>query len=128
MPSLTAPRPVQDVPATCTYTATPDPNLVHTTSQAWFGTGTVYTAAQPSDDSTRCAINSAPSGAAHRFNDEWLHLRIQIPSTYTCTVGLNPETTAGSCWWGISYTFSSQPYDVTTWKARIEGDPVHLTG
>ena len=41
--------------------------------------------------------------------------------------GCNPETTAGSCWWGIQYAFSAQPYDVTTWKARIEGNPVHLT-
>ena len=23
---------------------------------------------------------------------------------------------------------AAQPYDVTTWKARVEGNPVHLTG
>jgi hypothetical protein len=127
MPSLTQPRPVQDVPPTCTYTASPDPNPANSTSQAWYSTGTQYATAHASDDAARCAVASAPTGSAHRFNDEWLHIRIQIPSTYTCTLGVNPETTPGSCWWGISYSFSSQPYDVTTWKARIEGDPVHLT-
>jgi hypothetical protein len=128
MPSTSAPKPVNYAPATCTYTSSPDPNAINGGSPAWFPTGTRYAAAQPSDDATRCAINTAPSGAAHRFNDEWLRIRIQIPTTYTCTVGLNPETTAGSCWWGIEYAFSAQPYDVTTWKARVEGNPVHLTG
>jgi hypothetical protein len=128
MPSLSAPKPVANAPATCTYLASPDPNAVNGGSPAWFVTGTQYATPQASDDTTRCAVNTAPSGTSHRFNDEWLHIRIQIPSTYTCTVGLNPETTAGSCWWGIEYAFSAQPYDVTTWKARIEGSPVHLTG
>jgi hypothetical protein len=128
MPSTTQPKPVKDAPATCTYTSSPDPNSVNTTGSAWFSTGTRYATAHASDSPLRCAIDSAPTGSAHRFNDEWLHIRIQIPSDYTCTVGLNPEVAAGSCWWGISYTFSAQPYDVTTWKARIEGDPVHLTG
>jgi hypothetical protein len=128
MPSLSAPKPVQDAPATCTYTASPDPNAVNSTSGGWGSTGVRYSAAQPSDSATRCAIATAPTGTAQRFNDEWLRIRIQIPSGYTCTEGLNPETAAGSCWWGIEYQFSSQPYDVTTWKARIEGNPVHLTG
>jgi hypothetical protein len=128
MPSTSAPKAVGNAPATCTYTSSPDPNATNTGSPAWFVTGTQYAAAQVSDDTTRCAINTAPAGSAHRFNDEWLRIRIQIPSTYTCTPGLNPETTAGSCWWGIEYAFSAQPYDVTTWKARIEGNPVHLTG
>jgi hypothetical protein len=87
-----------------------------------------YATPHASDRATRCAIDTAPSGTSQRFNDEWLRIRIQIPSDYTCTIGLNPETTAGSCWWGIAYDFSAQPYDVTTWKARIEGNPVHLTG
>jgi hypothetical protein len=126
MPSQTVPRPVVPAPATCTYTSSPDPNDVHTTSSAWGSTGVRISTPHASDSATQCAINTAPSGSSQRFNDEWLHLRIQIPADYTCTPGLNPETTPGSCWWGISYSFSSQPYDVTTWKARIEGDPVHL--
>ncbi len=128
MPSLVLPRPVRDAPATCTYTASPDPNVSHTTTAAWGSTGLSFTAPRASDSATRCAINTAPSGTAQRFNDEWLHIRIQIPADYTCTEGLNPETQPGSCWWGIEHAFSSQPYDVTTWKARIEGNPVHLTG
>lgn len=127
MPSPSAPRPVLDAPATCTYTSSPDPNPVNTTAGAWGSTGTRYAVAQASDSGTKCAINTAPTGSAKRFNDEWLRIRIQIPADYTCTEGLNPETTAGSCWWGIAYDFSAQPYDVTTWKARIEGNPVHLT-
>lgn len=128
MPSLSAPRPVRDAPATCTYTASPDPNVSHSTTAAWGSTGASFATPRASDSTSRCAVHTAPSGTAQRFNDEWLHIRIQIPADYTCTVGLNPETTAGSCWWGIEHVFSSQPYDVTTWKARIEGNPVHLTG
>jgi hypothetical protein len=128
MPSLTQPRPVRDAPATCTYTASPEPNAPHTTTGAWGSTGATVTTPHASDSATRCAINTAPTGTAQRFNDEWLHIRIQIPSDYTCTPGRNPETSPGSCWWGIEHAFSSQPYDVTTWKARIEGNPVHLTG
>ncbi len=127
MPSASAPRPVNDAPATCTYTASPDPNLVNPSGPAWGGTGPLISVPHASDSSQRCAISTATTGSSQRFNDEWLHIRIQIPSSYTCTVGVNPETTPGSCWWGITYDFSSQPYDVTTWKARIEGDPVHLT-
>jgi hypothetical protein len=128
MPSHSAPRPVAPVPATCTYTASPEPNVSHSTSSAWGSTGPQITTPHASDSPTQCAIDTAPSGSSQRFNDEWLRIRIQIPTDYTCTLGVNPETTPGSCWWGISYSFSSQPYDVTTWKARIEGDPVHLTG
>jgi hypothetical protein len=127
MPSASAPKPVTDAPATCTFTSSPDPNAVNGAAPAWGVTGTRYAAAQPSDSVARCAINTAPAGTSQRFNDEWLRIRIQIPASYTCTTGLNPETTAGSCWWGIEYAFSAQPYDVTTWKARIEGNPVHLT-
>jgi Flp pilus assembly protein TadG len=127
MPSASAPKPVADAPATCTFTASPDPNAVNAGTPAWGVTGTRYPTAQASDSTTRCAINTAPAGTTQRFNDEWLRIRIQIPAAYTCTKGLNPETTAGSCWWGIEYAFSAQPYDVTTWKARIEGNPVHVT-
>jgi hypothetical protein len=127
MPSATAPKPVVNAPATCTFTSSPDPNAVNTGTPLWGVTGTRYATPQASDSVSRCAINTAPSGSSQRFNDEWLRIRIQIPSTYTCTKGLNPETTAGSCWWGIEYDFSAQPYDVTTWKASIEGNPVHLT-
>jgi hypothetical protein len=74
--------------------------------------------------------NQTNSGGTPRqsiFNDEWLTIRIDLPTDYTCTLGLNPETTAGSCWWGIRYNFSHPATDATTWRARIEGNPVHLT-
>jgi hypothetical protein len=127
MPSATAPRPVADAPATCTYTSSPEPNAVRTGSSSWGPTGVQIATPRASDRANRCAIDTAPTGSSQRFNDEWLRIRIQIPPDYTCTLGVNPETTPGSCWWGIEYAFSAQPYDVTTWKARIEGNPVHLT-
>ena len=42
-------------------------------------------------------------------------------------IAVNPEVDANSCWWGIEYVFSESSQDVTTWQARIEGNPVHLT-
>jgi hypothetical protein len=121
-PSPTLPRPVVNVPAAdCTFTAETNPN-------GRLGvTGTEYLTPQPSDNGTTCTIRTATSGTS-RFNGEWLRIRIRIPSTYTCTLGVNPETTAGSCWWGIRYSFSGGgANDVTTWQARIEGNPLQLT-
>jgi hypothetical protein len=56
-----------------------------------------------------------------RFNAEWLYVRIEIPSTYTCD-----PTSATGCWWKIRITSNNQPTDRTTWAARISGDPVRL--
>ena len=74
-----------------------------------------------------CSIRTASGGAL--YNGHWVRLRISIPADYTCTPGVNPETTIGSCWWGMRYSFSGSgsPTDTTTWQARIEGNPVHLT-
>ena len=57
MPSATAPRPVANTPPTCTYTASPDPNGVHSsgTPPAWGNTGSRYATAQPSDSTRRGA-------------------------------------------------------------------------
>lgn len=60
------------------------------------------------------------------YDGHWVTMRVAIPPTYTCTVGLDPEASSGSCWWGIRYSFSGggSPTDTTTWQARIEGNPV----
>ena len=123
-----APQPVRDAPATCTYTASPDPNPVNTTGGAWGSTGSQYTTAQPSDSAHQVRGRTPrrpapPSGSTTSGCTSGSRSR---PTTRAPS-GVNPETTAGSCWWGITYDFSAQPYDVTTWKARIEGNPVHLT-
>mgnify|MGYP001460829428 CR=1 FL=1 len=126
MPSTSAPKPVVDVPVSaCSYTSSPAPNAVQSGS-AGGSTGLTYSTPQGSDFGTRCGIRSTISGA-RQFNGTWLTIRVDIPSSYTCTLGINPETTAGSCWWGIEYNFSAAANDVTTWQARIEGNPVQLT-
>ena len=54
----------------------------------------------------RRRVRDPSPDVGQRFNGEWLRIRIEIPSDYTCTLGVNPETTAGSCWWGIRYRFT----------------------
>jgi hypothetical protein len=129
MPSATVPKPVVDVPAaSCNYQSSPSPNPVQSGSDP---TGATYSSPQNSDFGTRCGVVTATSGA-RRFNGTWVTIRIDIPSTYTCNLSspstpVNPETDPNSCWWGIEYVFSASSQDVTTWKARIEGNPVQLT-
>jgi hypothetical protein len=125
-PSPSAPKPIVDVPAAdCVYLSSPAPNPSQTSSDGG-ATGVINTSPHASDFPTSCGIRSTISGT-RQFNGEWLTIRIAIPSNYTCTQGVNPETTANSCWWGIEYNFSASANDVTTWRARIEGNPVHLT-
>jgi hypothetical protein len=126
MPSTSAPKPVRNVAQNdCTYTASPSPNAAGGSGSAGGATGSQVTTARGSDVSGQCGVRTN-NGGTNLYNDEWLRLRIKVPSDYTCTKGINPETTAGSCWWGIKYNFAGAANDVTTWKAAIEGNPVHL--
>ena len=112
-PSPSAPGPVGNVPVDdCAFPRA----LERTTRGTAIGT-------------TGGCARSALRTAASLYNGHWVTMRISIPADYTCTPGANPETTAGSCWWGIRYSFSGSgsPTDTTTWQARIEGNPVHLT-
>jgi hypothetical protein len=62
------------------------------------------------------------TGSSNRqFNAEWLRIRVAVPSDHTRTVGLNPQLSVDSCWWGIRYAFDGSIHDVTTWQARSEG-------
>jgi hypothetical protein len=67
-----------------------------------------------------CSIQTRNNSAspANKYNGLWLTIRVDLPTSYTCT----------TCWWKVKYTFSSgsQPTDRTTWRASILGDPVHL--
>lgn len=122
-PATSAPKPTVHVPAaTCKYTASPYPNSAQNNSDGG-GTGTQVVAPQASDDNSKCMVRTDD----RKFNGEWLQIRITIPTTYTCTMGVDPETTANSCWWGIKYDFENDATDATTWTARIEGNPLRLT-
>lgn len=61
------------------------------------------------------------SAGSARYNGAWVTLQIQVPTTYSCTLGTVP-----GCWWKIRYRMSAQANDTTTWAAQIIGDPVHL--
>lgn len=124
-PSATVPGPVVNVPAAdCTYSSDPLPNASQTSSPGG-RTGRIEVN-HASDTSGSCGIISH-NGSSSQFNGVWLRVRINVPTTYTCNVGINPVITANSCWWGIKYEFAAATTDVTTWQARIEGNPVHLT-
>ena len=52
------------------------------------------------------------------FNNRWMTFRIDLPSTYTCS----------DCWWKMRYSYPAgfSVTDTTTWRAFIEGNPIHL--
>lgn len=50
------------------------------------------------------------------YNGRWLKFEMVLPSTYTCT----------DCWWKMNYVYTSSLQDTTTWRAYIEGNPIHL--
>jgi hypothetical protein len=124
-PSPTLPRPVVGVPAAnCTYSSDPSPNVAQTTSPGG-STGRIEVN-HASDTTSTCGIVTH-NGSSSQFNGTWLRVRITLPPDYSCILGRNPEAEANSCWWGIRYQFAAATTDVTTWQARIEGNPVHLT-
>lgn len=124
MPSGAAPKPIVNVPfGDCQYSSDRGPNSSISEASSSISLRGSDTSGTPT---TACRIVTSSSGTS-RFNGNWLRIRINVPEDYTCTPGINPETTAGSCWWGIQYEFTGSANDVTTWQARIEGNPVHLT-
>lgn len=50
------------------------------------------------------------------YNGRWLKFEMVLPSTYAC----------GNCWWKMNYVYTSSLQDTTTWRAYIEGNPIHL--
>ncbi len=53
------------------------------------------------------------------YNNHLLTFSVPLPANYTCTT---------DCWWKVRYTYpaSLTVTDTTTWRAYIEGNPVHL--
>lgn len=57
-------------------------------------------------------------GCFNCFNNRWMTFRIELPFDYTCT----------DCWWKMRYSYPPgfSVTDTTTWRAYIEGNPIHL--
>ena len=72
------------------------------------------TGATTSGSETSCII--ATTGGA--FNNWLVTIKISLPTDYVC---------AADCWWKVVYNYPGITRDSTTWSARIEGRPVHLT-
>ena len=50
------------------------------------------------------------------YHGRWLKFEMVLPTTYSCT----------NCWWKMNYAYTSSVNDTTTWRAYIEGNPIHL--
>lgn len=50
------------------------------------------------------------------YNGRWLKFEMMLPTSYSCT----------DCWWKMKYVYTSGVNDTTTWRAYIEGNPIHL--
>lgn len=98
-----------------------------TSACAFSSTRSGYPRAADLNNGGVCSVRTATATDGSLFNGYWVTVRVTIPTDYTCTAGLDPEVSAGSCWWGIRYNFGGAATDTTTWQARVEGNPVHLT-
>jgi Flp pilus assembly protein TadG len=58
------------------------------------------------------------------YNNSWVTILINLPSTYGQN-GLQPPNNAAPAWWKIKYTVQSAN-DTTTWMVSVRGNPVHL--
>jgi hypothetical protein len=60
--------------------------------------------------------NCQESVSPGEYNGRWLKFEMVLPATYACT----------DCWWKMNYVYTSGLQDTTTWRAYIEGNPIHL--
>ena len=73
----------------------------------------------PGEDSgSTCYIDA--TRPAQDYNGDWIRVTVQLPGDYTC----DPAIPDG-CWWKIRLDYDD-PFDRTTWEARIRGNPIHL--
>jgi hypothetical protein len=120
---------------------TADISILIPTSSGWTATPVTYSATQGTTNSGRadgsggkpnCATNSRTTASTSpintftnggnstgKFNGCWLTIVATIPTTYDAQQ---------QGWWKIRYTMTGTgtSNDVTTWKADIRGNPVHL--
>ena len=68
-------------------------------------------------------VDAERSSGNDNFQGDWIRIEIDLPDTYNCDGG-SPL----SCWWQVRYEFGGggSVQDTTTWRAFIEGNPVHL--
>jgi hypothetical protein len=66
---------------------------------------------------TGCSLTVAKS----THQGKWQTISVPIPTDYSC-IDLDPA----ACWVRLEYVNGSQPTDVTTWAAGVDGDPVRL--
>ncbi|MGZ8762134.1 MAG: pilus assembly protein TadG-related protein [Acidimicrobiia bacterium] len=69
-------------------------------------------------DATGCTITGITRNG---YNGQWVEMEIPIPSTYTCQ-----DSSPTGCWTKIRYNFNNRLHDVTSWTARLDGDPVRI--
>ena len=87
-PSPTATKPSVNVPAgDCLFTAMPDPNVNINTSDLRIHTGSrrVTTPTAPDSGDGYCGIRATVSNV-RQFNGEWLRIKVEIPTDYSCDV------------------------------------------
>jgi Flp pilus assembly protein TadG len=65
---------------------------------------------------TGCTVNVSSS----TNNGKLQTISVPIPADYSCNY-----SAAGGCWYRVVVKYS-QPTDVTTWNATVEGDPVRI--
>ncbi len=70
---------------------------------------------------SNCRVNGVSGSSG--WNGQAQTIKVPIPNDYDCNVG-----SAGGCWFRVLVDFgsASSVTDVTTWSAKIEGDPVRL--
>jgi hypothetical protein len=69
---------------------------------------------------TNCQVSGV--SASNGWNGRSQTINVPIPSTYTCNAA-----SAGGCWFRVQVSFGAGAvHDITTWTARIDGDPVRL--
>jgi hypothetical protein len=67
------------------------------------------------------ALQSSPGNCqenvhVQEYNGRWLKFEMVLPTSYSCT----------NCWWKMNYNYPGGVNDTTTWRAYIEGNPIHL--
>jgi hypothetical protein len=66
------------------------------------------------------------TSSCNYYNNEWVTISAQIPTTYTAPVAPTDPPGAGGGWWKIEYGTLGSGQDITTWQVNIRGNPVHL--
>lgn len=69
-----------------------------------------------------CQLETTLGGVA-QFNNYWVRVTVDIPSTYNCNP--NASNPANGCWWRMDMNLNF-PHDRTTWTARVVGNPIRL--